>query len=106
MSMNDPLRRRRIALGALAEDELPAEYYDRAAADLMKDENEQRDFVNSEFLNRGAIRAMIGGTRAPHEVARDIELDFAAWLRRERQFRLTTMAWALYANDHPNARRD
>jgi len=106
-SRNDPMRRRRAALAAaVADQELPAEYFERAVAQLMIDPSEQRDFVQSEFLDLGSIRAMLNGEMIPDDFQRILGLQFAGWLREYRKFRVTTMAWALYAKDHPNARRD
>lgn len=102
---NDPMRRRRAELAAALGDELPAQYYDRAVAMLMEDENEQRDFVHSEFFDRGLIRLMIARTVRPDDAHVALRQDFAAWLRDHRKFRVTTMAWALYAADHPTQHR-
>ncbi|HEX7646339.1 MAG TPA: hypothetical protein VF450_02890 [Noviherbaspirillum sp.] len=99
------MSRRRLNFKALLGDELPPEYYERAVAQLMLDENEQRDFVQSEFLDLASIRAMIGGKLPPDDLQRILSAQFAGWLREHRKFRVTTMAWALYAQDHPNARR-
>lgn len=106
-SRNDPYRRRRTELAAaMAKDELPSEYYERAVAQLMQDESEQRDFVNSEFLDLASIRAMLGGKLVPDDLQRILGAQFAGWLREHRKFRVTTMAWALYAADHPTQRRE
>ena len=63
-------RKRRAALAEMLGDELPVEYIDRAVYQLTRDVDEQRDFVHSEFLDRGAIREMIDGTRTPQEEPR------------------------------------
>lgn len=106
MNRFDPLRRKRARLAAMVDDELPPAYYERAVAQLMQDDSEQRDFVHSEFLDLASIRAMLAGQLPPDDLQRILGAQFAGWLREHRKFRLTTMAWALYAQDHPTARRD
>lgn len=104
MKPNDPYRRKRAAISAaLAQDELPAEYTDRAILQLMQDEDEQRAFVLSEFLDRGLIRSAIAGAYSPDMAIAYLRAHFCAWLREHRMYRITTTAWALYAADHPAA---
>lgn len=104
MKPNDPYRKQRVALSAaLAAEELPAEYYERAILILMHEEDEQRAFVNSEFLDRGMIRSAIAGAYSPDMAIAHLRAHFCAWLREHRKYRITTTAWALYAADNPTA---
>lgn len=102
MNAHDPYRRKRAAMSAaLAENELPVEYTDRAILQLMQDDNEQIAFVNSEFLDRGVIRSAIAGAYSPDMAIAHLRAHFCAWLREHRKYRIITTAWALYATDHP-----
>lgn len=102
MNPHGPYRRKRAALfAALAQDELPVEYSDRAILQLMEEEDEQIAFVNSEFLDRGVIRSAIAGAYSPDMAIAHLRALFCAWLRENRRYRITTTAWALYAADHP-----
>jgi len=106
MTSHGPYRRRRAAFAAaLAAEELPPEYYERAVDYLMTEKCEQRDFVRSEFMDISLIEQMLDGTMSPSELHSNYRDQFAAWLREQRKFRVTTTAWALYAADHPEAPR-
>ena len=105
MTRFSPLRRRRARLAAMFDDELPPAYYERAVAQLMQDESEQRDFVHSEFLDLASIRVMLAGQLPPDDLQRILSAEFAGWLREYRKFRVTTMAWSLWAADHPDMPR-
>lgn len=96
---------RLAAINAMAGDELPHEYYERAVTQLMQEVDEQRDFVHSEFVPLESLRLMLNGDLPPEHFFSKASAHFRLWIERERKFRITTMAWALYAADHPIMRR-